>query len=121
MPARKNRYGKFGTVDPTKPMFTHDCDSCVFLGHYHDTRVSMSSERRAFDLYWCEQGGLGATVIARYSDEGSEYWSGLGMRLSPLVEAEARAAARHLPMGADLECIEFCPRCVFGKGEHAYA
>lgn len=95
MPARKTRYGKFGTVDPTKPMFVHDSDCCVFLGHYHDSTFSMCSERRAFDLYWCEQGG-DPTVLARYSDDGPDYFSGIGMGIPPLNVAEDRAVARGL-------------------------
>lgn len=42
-----------------KPKFKHDCESCKFLGHFHD-----------HDVYQC-----GTSLIARYSDEGHEYHS----------------------------------------------
>lgn len=47
------------------PLYTHDCDKCVFLGSYDEK-----------DMYYCPQEGLD-TVIARFSDEGSDYISGL--------------------------------------------
>lgn len=42
-----------------KPKFQHDCESCEFLGHFYD-----------HDVYRC-----GKSLVARYSDEGSEYSS----------------------------------------------
>jgi hypothetical protein len=44
----------------TKPLYTHDCDLCSFLGSYQE-----------HDLYYCAPSG----VIARHGDEGSLYVS----------------------------------------------
>jgi hypothetical protein len=46
-----------------KPLFKHDCDKCVFLGVYKN-----------HDLYYCN---TEPTVIARYGDNGCEYFSGI--------------------------------------------
>jgi len=46
-----------------KPKFEHDCEVCVFLGHYLE-----------HDLYCCPKG---PDILARYGDEGSEYMDGL--------------------------------------------
>ena len=60
-----------------EPLYEHDCKSCIFLGALID-----------YDLYYCgKQGDI--TVIARYSDEPSEYLSGWGTMMSPLLIAEA--------------------------------
>lgn len=45
-----------------KPKFQHDCENCEFLGHFHD-----------HDVYKCGQSGK--SLVARFSDEGSEYAS----------------------------------------------
>jgi hypothetical protein len=42
-----------------KPKFTHDCESCTFLGHFYSR-----------DVYQC-----GKSLVARYSNEPGEYWS----------------------------------------------
>jgi hypothetical protein len=42
-----------------KPKFEHDCENCTFLGHFYD-----------HDVYQC-----GKSLVARYSSEGSQYWS----------------------------------------------
>ncbi len=44
-----------------KPIFTHDCGKCRFVGHFfgHDT-------------YLCGSGKWGS-LVARYGSEGSEY------------------------------------------------
>lgn len=55
------------------PVFAHDCDACIFLGHYEDS-----------DLYFCgKEMGLG-TVIARYGGDGPAYASGLPFGQKPL-------------------------------------
>jgi hypothetical protein len=46
-----------------KPKFEHDCDDCVFLGHYLEN-----------DLYYCPKE---PTILARYGADGPEYTSGL--------------------------------------------
>jgi len=45
------------------PRYTHDCDSCKFLG-----------EHKQFDLYFCARCD-GGSVIARYGDNGPDYAS----------------------------------------------
>jgi hypothetical protein len=50
------------------PKYTHDCDKCQFVA-----RVSMQGTDS--DWYVCPQDLLGATVIGRYSSEGSDYTS----------------------------------------------
>lgn len=50
-----------------KPKFKHDCEDCTFVGHFYD-----------HDVYTCDR-----SVVARYSDEPSEYSS---MPVSSLVD-----------------------------------
>ena len=65
------------------PQYQHDCDTCTFLGQYKN-----------YDLYFCPQRGL-PTVIARWSDNGPDYTSGMVFAKNgtskPLVEALKRA------------------------------
>lgn len=55
------------------PLYTHDCDQCVFCGHMP------FRERNIADVYICRRTKTRArvhtTVVVRYSDEGSEYTS----------------------------------------------
>lgn len=63
--------------------YQHDCDGCVPLGEFGE-----------YDLYaHCEQP---VTVIARRSDEGSDYVSGLELAefYPELAEAKKRALDR---------------------------
>jgi NCAIR mutase (PurE)-related protein len=66
--------------------YEHDCDRCTFLG-----------EHGAVDLYVCARNGAADTVIARRSDEGSDYSSGLVFAhtgaIPDLTEAKRRAEA----------------------------
>lgn len=52
--------------DNVGPTFKHDCDACIYLGHFED-----------HDLYYCGADGGMPTVIARWSGSGPEYASGL--------------------------------------------
>lgn len=52
-----------------EPTHRHDCESCVLLDSYYE-------DGKHYDLYFCKQGGIGDTVIARYG-ENEEYYSGL--------------------------------------------
>jgi hypothetical protein len=65
-----------------QPRYVHDCDGCTFLGQFEE-----------YDLYACDN-----TVIARRSDEGSDYKSGLVFGITRvdahLAEALDRATAR---------------------------
>lgn len=56
------------------PRYEHDCTKCIFLG-YEDK----------YDLYTClkEDEITIYTVIARYSSEGPDYYSGLLYALEP--------------------------------------
>jgi hypothetical protein len=71
------------TISKDKIRYQHDCISCVFLGRFKE-----------YDLYYCSSNGTPSnrnTVIARYSDEGSEYESGIYSNSSHLIEAKFRA------------------------------
>lgn len=46
--------------------FTHDCECCKFLGHRID-----------HDWYICGDLGGMSTLVARYGNDGPEYWSSL--------------------------------------------
>lgn len=70
------------------PRYTHDCVDCEFLGEWKE-----------YDLYFCTQGGVRATVIGRYGNEGPDYSSGLfcaDERMPELAEAKKRAQERGL-------------------------
>jgi hypothetical protein len=62
--------------------YQHDCDKCVPLGE-HETA----------DLYYCEQGGLSPTVIARYSSVPPDYQSNLLFAKSGTHLGEAKQRA----------------------------
>jgi len=81
------------------PVYRHDCNACVFLGHYEEK-----------DLYYCPggPGGTGGTVIARASGKPSDYASGLPfgkVRLgNPIVYHHLRVAYL---IAADLGYVPF--------------
>ena len=58
----------------SEPRHKHDCDQCDYLGQYEGA-----------DLYFC--GKSLPTVIARYSDEPSDYTSGLEIAKTGLNSA----------------------------------
>lgn len=63
--------------DYGQPLYNHDCEACTFLG-----------SKQGQDLYYCDQGGGSnlSTVIARRSDRGEDYISGLSAaRQEPLL------------------------------------
>lgn len=64
--------------------FSHPDRCCTYLGRFNE-----------YDLYYCE-GPFTKTVLARYSNEPSEYLSGWGSRLAPLMIAENLAYRRNL-------------------------
>jgi len=49
-----------------KPKWKHDCTKCRYLG-------SMSMSRGFADWYECE--GTDRSVVARFSEDGPDYWS----------------------------------------------
>ena len=52
----------------TTKLYDHDCDNCVYVFTTHG--------ETDYDWYVCPQPGkYDTSVIARYSDEGSRYWS----------------------------------------------
>lgn len=53
---------------PVRPKYTHDCTNCVFIG------VGAYCEKDV-DWYVCKSGSDKRTVLARYSDKGSDYSS----------------------------------------------
>jgi len=76
-----------------RPKYVHDCDRCTFLG-----RATCPTTGEEADLYYCPNPTFEATVIARWSSEGSEYSSGLcfGRPGTILGIAKERAAERGL-------------------------
>lgn len=52
----------------TTKMFEHDCERCVYVLTTHGDND--------YDWYVCPDGGsLGSSVVARYGDDGPNYWS----------------------------------------------
>ena len=66
----------------SKMRYAHDCDDCIPLGQFGSA-----------DLYYCDQQGLGPTVIARHSSTPSDYSSGLWFAEDNLELREAKARA----------------------------
>lgn len=52
----------------------HDCERCVYLGQHDE-----------YDLYYCEQNAGSATLVARWSDDGPDYVSGLEQLNHPAI------------------------------------
>jgi hypothetical protein len=75
------------------PQYKHDCETCVFLGRFTDNSTYTGGVDREYDLYY-HQGTIETTVVARFSDEGSDYSSGLFGFNPARVEAARRAIAR---------------------------
>jgi len=73
-----------------KPLYQHNCTDCVFLGVYEDR----------IDLYWCAQGGVIPTIIARYNSDPGDYISGFPFRVHypELMEAYNLAKAKGLKL-----------------------
>lgn len=75
--------------------FQHDCEKCKSLGEFGYA-----------DLYYCDAQAIGgATVIARYSNEGGDYQSGMAFadNIPALGEAKKRAIeAGYMTPNADV-------------------
>ena len=68
------------------PLYTHDCNRCVFLGTYQEA-----------DLYYHPGTAAMRTTVARWSDEPSDYQTGsMSSRIPVLIEARLRAEEREL-------------------------
>jgi hypothetical protein len=65
---REHEQERLAAQAALKPQYIHDCDACRYLGR---------SDDEIFDLYFCAQSDSSLTVIARFSDEGPDYKSGL--------------------------------------------
>jgi hypothetical protein len=55
------------------PMYTHDCDQCIFLGN--DILKSQEIVHLPVDVYVCHQGNASPTIILRCGNEGADYIS----------------------------------------------
>lgn len=69
-----------------KPRFAHDCSCCIFLGH---TREQGS---RVADLYYCvsvNKKTKYSTLLARFSDEPSDYESGHPKFYNPATDSQS--------------------------------
>lgn len=82
------------------PVYAHDCDDCVFLGHYE-----------GHDLYFCPKEADEGTVIARWSGDGPDYASGLPFGHVPLSNSKFSASVTYLRVAyliaADLGYVPF--------------
>jgi hypothetical protein len=81
-----------------KPQFQHDCTECIFLGSWTGKAYADCTEILNFDLYYHPDKRVLESVIARMSDDGGDYYSGLTFADTclPLKEAKERAEARGL-------------------------
>jgi len=64
------------------PLFEHDCDVCIFLGHFFRSKEIMGIKdikEKFFDLYVCSSerasDPYNESIIARYSSEEPDYSS----------------------------------------------
>ncbi|PNX52084.1 MAG: hypothetical protein BV456_00635 [Thermoplasmata archaeon M8B2D] len=64
-----NRYVKSYQLSNTKPLYEHNCDKCIFL-------KSTNYDNIDYDLYFCKK--WLPTILARKSDQLSDYLSGIG-------------------------------------------
>jgi hypothetical protein len=65
------------------PTHTHDCDKCEYIA----STFNHAGERH--DWYYCDQPGLGDTVLCRRSSEGSDYSSYPGVLLKSMGDTIA--------------------------------
>jgi len=82
------------------PLHLHDCESCLFLGHYQEIK---DLEIQCYDLYFCPS--KISTFLARYGSDPAEYKSGPFKKSPGLKQAIALAIAHNL-IELDLEKIE---------------
>ena len=104
-----------------EPIYTHDCEGCVFLGTVTNAQTILVTDEVAsaltahvegtasiadlhkalgvkppevWDLYFCKKGRAWPTVIARCGDEGGNYKSGITAALYDTELALALKLAR---------------------------
>jgi hypothetical protein len=75
------------SVPDPEPIYRHNCSRCQFLG-------SAEFEDRVYDLYYCRQGHLFPTVIARGSSDSHDYTSGMALAAIDPVLREAYERAK---------------------------
>lgn len=63
------------TIHHKKPTYYHDCASCIFLGF-------TIGRGQVVDLYAHPSSGH-TTLLARYGDDGHEYFSALSQHVNP--------------------------------------
>lgn len=71
-------------TNDTVPRYQHDSTCCTYLG-------GCVYDGQHYDLYYCAQGGMMPTVLARFSGHGPDYMSGWSSLLPPLVLAREMA------------------------------
>jgi hypothetical protein len=78
-----------------KPLFDHDCSNCQYLGRYTVSQYycDFTNGTKDVDLYFCTQGGMLNTVVARFGNEGSDYISGLYCSDNNVILSEAKERA----------------------------
>ena len=71
------------------PIYKHNCKQCVYLGHHISTAFKWKKHwATIYDLYFCSKSPIGATVIARYGNDGSAYYSGLPAAVEQVMLAQ---------------------------------
>lgn len=80
-----------------KPVFTHDCSKCVFLGRHI---IKHGAWQGGYDLYVCKKNPHVTIFIARYSSHKPGMYSCVEQQdldsTHPAVEALRRAKAKGL-------------------------
>jgi hypothetical protein len=84
-------------VPTESPLYRHNCSRCVFLG-------TTEFDGANYDLYYCAQGHLFPTIIARGSSDPHNYASGMALAaIDPVLrEAYERSKQRgYIPVDND--------------------
>lgn len=78
-----------------KPLYHHVCETCQYLGRYTVSQYywDMTNGTKDVDLYFCTQGGMLNTVVARFGDEDFDYISGLYCCDTNVILTEAKERA----------------------------
>ena len=80
--------------DNMMPHYKHDCTHCRLLATI-DVPEHLNDVDKILDLYYCEQGSFGGTVIARFGSYGSEYMSGLSFPKASANEKTNKGLAKN--------------------------
>lgn len=98
----ENPYKRY-TPPMEAPRYEHDCQKCEFLGQYKE-----------YDLYFCPNE---PTIIARYSDEGGDYGSGLVFGVTSDKGCYREALVRALQTEHKQEIVEYFEKCHSSMGD----